>query len=190
MRPLDALFSQPEQRLFGAVLGRPDQEFGMLELLSLMGSSRSAGSAVIQRCVESGLLNERRVGNQRRLSANPDFILYPELRRIVMKTVGLVEPLARAIAPIASKLQDAFVFGSVAAGKDRTDSDIDLALVGSVDLFKVSPLLDAAQQELGREVHANIYSKQEWASDRDPVIQAIRSGPKIDLMEALRGKAY
>src|SRR6185369_7464643 len=72
MRPLDALLSQPEQRLIGTVLAHPGQEFGTLELLSRMGSSRSAGSAVIQRCVESGLLKERRVGNQRRLAANPD----------------------------------------------------------------------------------------------------------------------
>lgn len=190
MRPLDALLSEPEQRLLGTVLAHPDQDFGTLELLSRMGSSRSAGSAVIQRCVESGLLKERRVGNQRRLAANPDFILYPELRRIVLKTVGLTEPLARMLAPIAHKLKDAFVFGSVAAGKDRTDSDIDLALVGDVDLFKLSPLLDAAQQELGREVHANIYSEQEWASENDPVIRSIRSGPRIDLMETLRGKTY
>ena len=187
MRPLDALLSQPEQRLIGAVLAHPGQEFGTLELLSRMGSSRSAGSAVIQRCVESGLLKERRVGNQRRLAANPDFILYPELRRIVLKTIGLTEPLARALVPVADRLKEAFVFGSVASGTDRTDSDIDLALVGDLDLFSISPLLDAAQQELGREVHANIYSEKEWASTEDPVIRSIRSGQRIDLMEALRG---
>src|SRR5688572_11042851 len=108
MRPLDALLSQPEQRLIGTVLAHPDQDFGTLELLARMGSSRSAGSAVIQRCVESGLLKERRVGNQRRLAANQDFILYPELRRIVLKTIGMTEPLARTLAPIAHKLKDAF----------------------------------------------------------------------------------
>ena len=85
MQPLDALLSKPEQRLMSMVLVRPDQDFGTLELLKCMGSSRSAGSTVLKRWVDSGLLRERKVGNQRRLSANPQFVLYPEAR---LETAG------------------------------------------------------------------------------------------------------
>lgn len=188
MRPLDALLSKPEQRLMSMVLVRPDQDFGTLELLKRMGSSRGAGSAVLKRWVESGLLRERKVGNQRRLSANPQFLLYPELRRMVLKTVGLTEPLVKALVPIAERLSEAFVFGSVAAGTDSSASDIDVAIVGDVDLFDVSPLLDAVQIELGRSIHVNVYSPQEWATDA-PVLAAIRNGPRVDLMEALNAEA-
>lgn len=189
MSPLDALMSRPEQRLLGLVLAHPDRDYGTVEILERIGSSRSAGSAVLQRWVDAGLLRERRVGNQRRLSANPEFVLYPELRRIAIKTVGLTEPLAKALAPLAPRLTDAFVFGSVAAGTDTSDSDIDLALIGQIDWFEVSPLLDAAQAELGRSVHANIHSEEEWGSD-DPVLVAIRRGPRVDLMEALRAQTF
>lgn len=154
-----------------------------------MGNSRSAGSAVLKRWVESGLLKERRVGNQRRLAANPDFILYPELRKMVLKTVGLAEPLARALAPIADRLREAFVFGSVASGNDTSESDIDLAVVGDVDLFTVSPLLDAVERELGRQIHLNVYSENEWSSSEDPILRSIKAGPRINLMEVLNDKA-
>jgi len=187
MRPLDTFFSQPEQRLIATVLTHPEKDFGTLELLRKMGSSRSAGSVVLKRWVESGLLKERRVGNQRRLVANPDFVLYPELRKMAMKTVGLAEPLAHALAPISGRLREAFVFGSVAAGKDTNDSDIDLVVVGDVDLFTVSPLLDSVEQELGRPIHVNIYRDDEWSSSDDPVLQSIKDGPQIDLMGELRG---
>ena len=187
MQPLDALLSKPEQRLMSAVLPRPDQDFGTLELLKRMGNGRGAGSAVLQRWIAAGLLREKRVGNQRRLSANPKFVLYAELRQMVLKTVGMAEPLARALAPLASRLTEAFVFGSVAAGKDSSESDIDVVVVGDVNLFDVSPLVDSAELELGRTVHVNVYSEQEWASD-DPVLAAIRNGPKIDLMEAIRAE--
>lgn len=189
MGPLDFLLSVPEQRLLRAVLMHPDRDFGTIELLNRMGSSRGAGSAVLKRWVESGLLLERRVGNQRRLAVNEQFLLYPELRNIALKTIGLTEPLARALAPLAPRLTDAFVFGSVAAGTDTSSSDIDLALVGDVDLFDVSPLLDAVQEELGRPVHVNMYSKAEWRSARDPVVAAIKNGPRLDLMDAIRGQA-
>ena len=189
MRPLDALLSVPEQRLLSAVLLHPERDFGTVELLDRMGSSRSAGSTVLKRWVDSGLLRERRVGNQRRLAANPEFLLYPELRRMLTKTVGIAQPLAQALAPLAHRLTDAFVFGSVAAGTDGSESDIDLAVVGDITLFDVSPLLDAAQGELGRPVHVSVYTAQEWARDADSVLAAVRQGPRIDLMEALHGQA-
>ncbi len=179
MGPLDALFSTPEQRLLGVVLTNPEKDFGTLELLQRMGNSRSAGSAMLKRWVASGLLTERRIGNQRRLAANPDFLLYQELRQIALKTVALAQPLAHALSPIADKLDDAFVFGSVAAGKDASDSDIDLVVVGDVDLFTVSPLLDAFERELRRPVHVNVYSLDEWSSNGDPVLQTIKNGPRI-----------
>jgi predicted nucleotidyltransferase len=189
MRPLDALLSPPEQRLLGTVLSRPEHDFGTVELLQHMGSSRSAGSSLIQRWVDAGLLCEKRVGNQRRIAANSDFVLYAELRSMIRKTIGLVEPLAHALAPVASRLTDAFVFGSVAKGTDTSDSDIDLALIGDIDLFDVSLLLDTAQADLGRPVHANVYTTNEWSDTLDPVLEAIKAGPKMDLMGALNDQA-
>jgi predicted nucleotidyltransferase len=186
MQVLDAFFSPSEQRLLATVLTHPDKDFGTLELLSQMGSSRSAGSALLKRWVESGLLQERRIGNQRRLAANPKFLLYPELRKIALKTVGLSQPLARALRPVVDKLQDAFVCGSVAAGKDTGDSDIDLVVVGNVDLFTVSPLLDPVEHELGRPIHVNVYSVDEWLLNNDAIIQQIKTGPRINLMGDLR----
>lgn len=104
MRPLDALFSPPEQQLIATVLVHPEKDFGTVELLSRMGSSSSAGSTLLKRWIESGLLKEWRIGNRRRLTANPDFLLYPELRKMALKTVGLAQPLARALAPLANQL--------------------------------------------------------------------------------------
>lgn len=187
MRALDAFFTPVEQRLLGLVIGHPEREFGTLELLQQLGNGRGAGSALLQRWTHAGVLLERRVGNQRRFTANQDFLLFPELRRIAQKTVALTEPLAAALAPVADRLTEAFVFGSVAQGTDRADSDIDLALVGDIDLFDISPLLDAVQLQLGRPVHANVYRPAEWASE-DPVLATIKNGARVDLMETLRAK--
>lgn len=188
MHPLDVLMSPAEQRLAGTVLLNPDQEFGTVELLDRMGSSRSAGSAVLKRWVAGGVLRERRVGNQRRLSANPEFLLYPELRRMTLKTVGLAEPLARALAPLAKGIRQACVVGSIAAGTDTSSSDVDLVVVGDLTLFDVSPALDAAQAELGRPVHVSLYAPDEWASETDPVISALRQGPCLNLTEAVHAQ--
>jgi predicted nucleotidyltransferase len=178
--PLDAFLTKPEQRLLGAVLLRPERDFGTLELLAISGSSRSAGSSIIKRLVEAGALIEKRVGNQRRLSANAGFLLYPELRRMVLKTLGLAEPLARVLQPIAGRIEQAFIFGSVASGKDTSESDIDLAVIGDVDLFTVSPLLDEVEKEIGRRVRVSLYSPKEWAEGR-VAYESIKNGPRIQV---------
>ena len=188
MRPLDALLSEPAQRLLAKVLPDPSQDFGTLELLSAMGTSRGAGSTLLKRWVHAGLLNERRVGNQRRISANPRFILYTELRSIALKTVALAQPLAIALVSVADRVKEAFIFGSFAAGKDTSESDIDLAVVGDLDLFSLSPLLDSAEIQIGRHIHVNIYSESEWSSTNDAVIRSIKGGPRIDLTEVMHAQ--
>ena len=55
-----------------------------------------------------------------------------DLRRLVMKTSGLVDIVRSALAPIAGEIVAAFVFGSVAKGVDTVSSDIDLMIVSGV----------------------------------------------------------
>ena len=50
--------------------------------------------------------------------------LYPELRNLVLKTVGLADILRAALQD--ERIQVAFVFGSIAEGKETADSDVDL----------------------------------------------------------------
>ncbi|WP_183845590.1 MULTISPECIES: nucleotidyltransferase family protein [unclassified Rhizobium] len=48
-------------------------------------------------------------------------------------------------------MEAAFACGSVARGSDRPDSDVDLMVVGDVDMFDLGPVLQRLQQTLGRE---------------------------------------
>lgn len=97
-----------------------------------------------------------------------------------------LDPLAQALKPVAARLTEAFVFGALATGKGTDQGEIDLALVGDVDLFEVSPLLDKAEHELGRPVHASLWSRDEWATEGGVFQRALKSGPRIDLLCTLR----
>lgn len=68
-----------------------------------------------------------RVGHQKHYQANHASALFHELHGIVLKTVGLAEPLRRALAPLAKDIKAAFVSGSVAKGTDRSQSDPAMA---------------------------------------------------------------
>jgi len=78
-----------------------------------------------------------RVGAQKHCQANPKSPLFRELCGIARKTVGLADVLREALTPLASEIDLAFVFGSVAQGKERVTSDVDVFVVGSVSFTDV-----------------------------------------------------
>jgi len=111
-----------------------------------------------------GLITAQSIGNQKHYTANCTSPLFTELRSIVLKTFGLADVLREALAPIASQIHIAFIYGSIAKQEDTATSDVDLMLVCDnltyADLFK---LLEEAQVKLGRPIHPTFYSPAEWA---------------------------
>lgn len=178
----DPLLSMREQRILGAFLLHPERDYSVSELVRISGG-HGATQNVIDRLRAGDVIRDERVGNQRRYRINTSFPLYPELRSICLKSFGLGDRLKEALAPLASRIMEAFVYGSVAKGTDRSDSDIDLFIVGDVSLFDVAPIAEAVSQEIGRRVHAQIYEPEELASlSDDKVLRSILSGPRIEVI--------
>lgn len=83
---------------------------------------------------------------------------------MLRKTSGLVDVLASALLPLASLIEHAFVFGSVASGKAGAGSDVDVMVIGSAGFSAVVEVLYPAQQTLGREINPKVFSRSEWVS--------------------------
>src|SRR4029079_7171194 len=120
----DALFTKTQQRVLGVLFGQPDRSYYASELIRDAGTGSGAAQRELAKLERSGLISARRIGHQKHYQANAASPLFAHLRNIVMKTVGLVEPLRRALKPIESEISKAFVYGSVAKGSDQATSDI------------------------------------------------------------------
>lgn len=185
MNSVDFLFTPTLQRVLGATLGEPARYFTLKELMERAGAGRGGAQLQINRLVESGVLTEApRQGNQRRIRANTDHFLYPELRSITLKSFGLVEPVRESIERIAPGIEQAFIFGSVAKGTDASTSDIDLMMVGIMDSHQFYDLKIELREKLGRELHLAAYAPEEWQRliDEDPVISQIAVGPQLKVL--------
>lgn len=158
----DALFSTIQQRVLAYVFGQPERSFFATELIKLAGGGSGAVQRELARLADSGLVTVTRVGTQKHYQANPKSPIFAELCAIAQKTVGLAEPLREALAPLARRIDAAFVYGSVAKRQDTAKSDIDLMVVSDslsyADLFAV---LEDATNRLGRTVNPAVYSRQE-----------------------------
>src|SRR2546428_204425 len=153
----DALFTKTQQRVLRVLFGQPDRSFYASELIRDAGTGSGAAQRELARLEASGLIVARRIGNQKHYQANAASPLFSELRNIVLKTVGLAEPLRDALKPVSSSIRAAFVYGSVAKATDQASSDIDLMVVSdSLTYGDVFGLLDGVSRALGRHVNPTV----------------------------------
>jgi predicted nucleotidyltransferase len=178
-----ALFSNVQQRVLGLIFGHPDRSFYTSEILRAVNSGTGAVERELKRLQSSGLVSVERIGNQKHYRANPDSPIFGELQSLVLKTVGLADPLAEALRTHASKLQAAFVFGSVAKGSDTAASDIDLLVIGDeLDYSDLYTALHGAESKLHRKVNPLFLTREDWRRKvlrKDSFAQRISTQPKI-----------
>ena len=118
--------------------------------------------------------------NRRYYWANRMHPLYPELRNIVLKTVGLGDVLKEAL--VSAKIEFAFIFGSLAALSENAASDVDLMVIGDLGLRELTPLLRGATEKIGREINAHTFSQEEWigrVKKRDHFLRDVLDKPKL-----------
>jgi hypothetical protein len=96
-----------------------------------------------------GLIVCRCQGNQVLFQANERSPIFPEIKSLIIKTVGIHDVICSSLAPLAPDFQIAFVYGSVARQQERANSDVDLMTLGSVPFGDVVPALAPAQKALG-----------------------------------------
>jgi predicted nucleotidyltransferase len=180
----DALFTTTQKRVLGLLYGQPHRSFYTKEILRQTGMGVATIKNELERMLGAGILNMRKIGNQHHYQANPECPIYQELRGIVNKTVGMADIINTALKPFSGKIHWAFVFGSMASGKDRAGSDIDLMVIGDVTFSEVVSALYPIQEELGREINPKLFRKEEWnnmVKSKDAFIKEVLSKPRVDV---------
>lgn len=70
--------------------------------------------------------------------------------------------LREALNTLEDRITTAFIYGSLAKGMERADSDVDVLVVGDVPFSEVVDALASAQESLGREVNPSVYPVEEF----------------------------
>jgi predicted nucleotidyltransferase len=114
----------------------------------------------IEKLVKLDLVTRRKDGNRVYYEANESHPLVPDVRQLVLKTLGLTDVLRTAL--VDRRIRCAFVFGSLATGTEKATSDIDLMVIGELGLRPLSALLSGVGSRLGREVNPFILTVAEF----------------------------
>lgn len=142
----DALFTPVQQRVLGILFGQPDQRFQSAEVIRLANSGTGAVHRQLARFADARLVTVNRSGNQKHYQTSCESPVFAELHGLVIKTVGLIEPLRDALAGLQSEIRAAFVYGSAASGADHAGSDIDVLIISDTltypDVFEALQLAE------------------------------------------------
>lgn len=133
------------ERQSGCVIGSIQTELKKLQRLDLVTSQRD--------------------GNRLYYQANVDHPLYADIRSMVSKTTGWVAQLRSRLGQ-EEGIRLAFVFGSLARGEERASSDIDLMVIGSLGLRRLTGLLSGLAVQLGREINPHVMEVAEFVRRR------------------------
>lgn len=166
--------------IFRLLFGLAPEELHVRGLARKSGFHEATVRQELKKLKQLHLVSERRDGNRTYYQANRSHPLYGEIHRMVLKTSGLVDVLAGALA--GQPIDVAFVFGSLAAGAETAESDVDLMVIGDLGLRKLSTLLSGVSEQLGREVNPHVMSRSEYRkrlAAGDHFVSGVLDGPKL-----------
>lgn len=178
------LLPEYRRRVLGLLLLRPEEALHGREIARRTGLPAGTVTRELTKLAEVGLLERERRGNQQIYRANKSSPVFSELAGILRKTSGLADVLAQALAPVVPKLRVAFIFGSMAQGRESGGSDVDVMLIGDLGFAQAVMLLHAAQATLGREVNPKVFTASEFTSKavKEPFLRNVLAKPKVFLV--------
>jgi predicted nucleotidyltransferase len=185
---LGALFPEIRAGVLSATLLQPERWWFMTELARHLETAPSSLQRELESLVGAGLLERRQDGRRSYFRANSASPIFADLRGMIEKTSGLIPALKAALKPLGGRIKLAFLYGSIARGEERSTSDVDLAIVGTLRQIDLLPALRKLESRFSREVNVTLFSPEEFR-DRlaggDHFLHSVLQGKTIMLKGAL-----
>ena len=175
-----------------------EREFYLRELSRITGENPNSIKRELENLKSIGLIIERKRGNQKLYRVNKLSPIHEELRKIVLKTVGIGEVLRENLVKFGVKF--ALIYGSFAQGEEVKDSDIDLLIIGDVDEEELIKIIKKLEEELSREINYILWNRKEFRKrikEKHHLLMDVIEKPFImiigdadEFRSAVKGKGY
>jgi len=186
---LEALFiskSKIRQDLLILFFTDPSKSYYLRELQRMLGHSAGSIRRELLRFQKDSLFVTQKVGNLLYYRLNTTHPLFEELKSIVSKTVGVEGSLRKELSSVKG-IKTAFIYGSFAAKREKSGSDIDLMIIGNPDSSVLNEKIAGLEKKLQREINVITYSPEEYKYRRKAksgFILDVVKNPKILLAGA------
>jgi predicted nucleotidyltransferase len=189
-KTLEKIFgSRIRAKIFGWLFTHPGESYFVRQMATILREDPTNVSREMARLEDLGILKSSRNGNLKHFQTNQECPFFNELKGLVLKTAGVAGRIRTSLERLAG-IEFAFLYGSYAKGEEKPDSDVDLLIIGDVNMDRLDSSLGKLEKMLGREISYVLYSREEFKSKRkakDGFLMGVLSGRKIMVIGAEDG---
>jgi predicted nucleotidyltransferase len=181
--------SRIRAKILGWLFTHPDESFFVRQMALILDEDPTNVSREMANLEELGILQSKRSGNLKHFQPNHECPFFEELKGLILKTTGVAGRI-RASLDKRAGIEYAFIYGSYAKGEEKADSDVDLLIIGDVDMDRLDSNLQKLEKMLGREINYVIYSTAEFKSKKkakDGFLTNVLKDKKIMVVGAENG---
>jgi predicted nucleotidyltransferase/predicted transcriptional regulator with HTH domain len=153
--------SKVRQGILKLLFSNENQEYYLSEVAKKIKTSVGTTQRELNKLINSEIIITEKKANIRYYRLNKKNPLYPELNKIVLKTIGLEAELSRLIKPV-KKIKFAFIFGSYVNEGFKSGSDIDLFIIGSPDENTLLKKVRQLEKSIERDINYHISALTEF----------------------------
>lgn len=151
--------SKTRVKLLMRLFFNPKARSYLRELAKDFNVSTNAVREELNQLKKTDLLKSEKNGRQIYYMANTDHALFPELKSMVSKVMG-IDRVIDGIINRLGNLERAYLVGDYAEGKDT--GIIDIVLVGNIDAYHLNDLSQKTERYIKRKIRTLVLSEEEF----------------------------
>ena len=172
--------SKTRIKLLVRLFFNPNTRSYLRELAKEFNVSTNAVREELNQLKQTKLLKTQKSGRQIFYMANTTHSLFPELKSMVSKVMG-IDQVVDGIVNRLGDLERAYLIGDYAEGKDT--GIIDLLLVGDIDSYHLNDLTKKTERYINRKIRSLVISRDEFAE----FLATVEHQPKVLIWDSFKG---
>ena len=157
----DLFVSEVRLKILSLMLTQPEEQFHVRAIVRAVGAEINAVRRELAKLEGMGLLRKRQSGNRIYYKADPAHILYSELLALVSKEQGIGSALLKNAKELGN-IKFAVLSKAFLKGRKSTVLDVDLFIVGDLNLEILKRVVSMSEREMNKEVNYSVMSEEDF----------------------------
>ena len=169
--------SKTRVKLLMRLFFNPKSRSYLRELAKEFKVSTNSVREELNQLKKTDLLKSEKNGRQVFYKANTDHALFPELKSMVSKVMGIDQVIDSIIERLGN-LESAYLIDDYAEGKDT--GIIDIILVGDIDHYHLNDLSRKTERYVKRKIRSLVLSREEY----EQLLPDLENRPRLLIWES------
>lgn len=176
-RLTDFMISRVREKMYKIFFDDPSEMFYVRQLTRQTNEEINAVRRELNRMERNKIIKSEKRGNRLYYFIREDYDYFEDLIGMVAKSTGLGQDLRDSKAQLG-KVKFAMLSGKFVRRKDRTEDEVDLLIVGEVNLQLLAPIVKKEEARRKTEINYTVMTSEEFIfrkRRRDPFLLGILS---------------